>query len=89
MILVSEQTVMGYSNLMAVLIIMHSSEKSFSAISHFMAMLIIMIGVCSQKALAAVSDLMAAFIVMIRPIWQNALMAKDLFHAFLRFMNES
>ena len=85
-ILVSEQTVMGHSNLMPMFVIMHGSEKAFAAIAYFVPAFVIMIGVCSQETLTAVSDLMA---VMIRPIGQQALTTEYLFHDFLQFMNES
>ena len=80
---------MGYSNLMPMFIIMHGSEKSFAAVTHFVAAFVIMIGVCSQETLTAISDLVAMLIVMIRPIGQQALTTEYLFHDFLHLMNES
>ena len=88
-IFVSEQTVMGHSNLMPMFVIMHGSEKAFAAIAYFVPAFVIMIGVCSQETLTAVSDLMAVLVVMIHPIRQQALAAEIFFHGFLQFMNES
>lgn len=65
MILIPQNTIMRDANFVTGIVVMHSSEQTFAAVSDFMTMFVIVICVGPENAGTAITNFMAMLVVMI------------------------